>query len=304
MNKIKFPQLLSLLAVIAGITFCAIWAFHAITGSTAYSTTWDSKRDTEEIKAACRHHVRSADSKAAAAIDQRSQTFAAFIESGKAGATPFSTAIVSFYGKWRAVKSYLPFVPKDDHRQYVEELFAIHIFQVSDIAAAMRQAIEGSIKDLDGIENELAVALRQEILGRSLAPDEIPIAAENFKRAIEQMMKASKFDAEKTVGSLIVSEVAAQLTTQVILRLGVSAGILATGAANSWWSLGGGLAAGLIADMVWVWFDDPRGDIERELLAALDRLAARAASSIHAEMIAIISKRRTLWSKTIDTIEP
>jgi len=302
MSKTKF--ILLSLAAIVGITFGAIWAFNALIGSKSYSAPWTPKRNPEELKSACKRHVREADRKAAEAIAKRSQTFAAFIDSKKAGARPFSKDIVTFYGKWRAVKPYLPFTKENGHKEYVEEKFAQHIFSKSDLAAAMRLAIEGSIKDVESIENELAVSLRQEVLGRSLAPDEMPIAAEQFKKAIEQIITASQLDAAKTAGSLIVSEVAAQVATQVMIRLGVSAGILTTGAANSWWSFGGALVIGVIVDFVWGWIDDPEGDIEREMVTALDRLSAQASTAISEEMNKVVSQRSGLWTKTIEGIVP
>ena len=304
MSKTKSQLLLLWLTVIAGITIIALSLFHTVVGDKPYAATWIPIRTKDEIKAACQQHVAAADQRANAAVAKRAEEFASFIASRKTGASPFATEVVSLYGKWRVVKSFLPFTPKDDHRHYVDGLFTRHIFSIAEIAAAMRLAIEGSIKDLEGIENELAVALRQEMLGRSLKPDEIPIAAEHFRKAIDQMVKASQFDAAKTVGNLIVSEVAAQAATQVVLRLGISSGILATGAASSWWSLGGGLLAGIIADMVWGWFDNPRGDIERELHKALDQLSQKAAHSIQNEMSKIISERRNMWSQALDAPAP
>lgn len=302
MSKTKF-FILSLVAIV-GVTFGAIWAFNALSGSTPYSTPEPPKRDPAELKAACQQHVRDADRKAAEAIAKRSREFAAFIESKKPGAKPFSKDIVSFYGKWRAVKPYLPFTQENGHKEYVEEKFAKHIFSRSDLAAAMRLAIEGSIKDIESIENELAVALRQEVLGRPLAPDEIPIAAEQFKKAIEQLVAASQRDAAKAAGSLIVSEVAVQVATQVMIRLGVSAGILATGAANSWWSFGGALVIGVVVDLVWGWIDDPEGDIEREMHVALDRLSSQASSAINEEMNKVVAQRSEIWTETIEGILP
>ena len=302
MKKTKF-YILSLLAIV-GMIFGVIWAFIALNDSTPYLTQEIPKRDPRELKVACQQHVQEADRKAVEVIAKHSRDFAAFIESKKAGAKPFSKGIVSFYGKWRAVKPYLPFTQENGHKEYVEEKFAQHIFSKSDLAAAMRLAIEGSIKAIESIENELAVALRQEVLGRSLVPDEVPIAAEQFKKAIEQLVVASQRDAAKTAGSLIVSEVAAQVATQVMIRLGVSAGILTTGAANSWWSFGGALVIGVVVDLVWGWIDDPEGDIEREMIIALDRLSSQVSTAINEEMNKVVSQRSALWAKTIEGVVP
>lgn len=224
MSKTKFLTL-SLVAIV-GITFGAIWAFNALSGSKPYSTLETQKRHPEELKAACKQHVRDADRKAAAAIAKRSQAFAGFIESKKPGANPFSKKIVTLYGKWRAVKPYLPFTREHGHEEFIAYEFAQNIFSEAELATAIKLSIEGSIKDIESIENELAVALRQEILGRSLAPNEIPIAAGEFKKAVSQMVTAAQVDAAKAAASLVASEVASSVATQVMIRLGVSAGIL------------------------------------------------------------------------------
>lgn len=302
MSKTKF-FILAILAV-AGLSLGAIWIFNLAEGDKPYSTPWESKRPRAEIEAACRQHVSDASTKASQAIERRSAEFSEFVRSRKSGAKPFSKDIVSLYGKWRTVNPYLPFTDKEGHKKYVIEKFDTHIFTDEQLAAAVRRAVEGSVKDLESIENELAVALRQEILGRSLAPNEVPIAAEGFKNAVERLIAASQRDAAKSAGSLVVSEVVAQVGTQVLVRLGVSAGILGAGAANSWWSFGAAFVIGIVVDVIWEWIDDPAGDIEREMVSALDKLAVDASTAIQEEMNKVISHRNELWNKTVTEMLP
>lgn len=340
MTKPKFV-LLAFLAVV-GISFGAIWLFQFVAGDNPYSGDWEPKRSRVEIEEACRKHVDHADAKATEAIEKRASEFAAFIESRKAGAKPFSEDIVSWYGKWRVVKPVLdaafeyyetyreltdpsvflwkkiwgektnvrkiqdgePLFDKDSHKIFISEKFDEHIFSSTELAQAMQRCIEGAIKDIEAIENELAVALRQEILGRSLKPDEVPIATEQFKTAIDRIVSASQWDAAKKVGSLVVSEVAAQVGTQVLIRLGVSAGILGTGAANSWWSFGAALVIGIVVDVIWGWIDDPAGDIEREMIVALHKLSSDASTALKEEMTKVISQRGELWDKTVTEMLP
>jgi hypothetical protein len=302
MTKTKF-LLLVLVAVIV-ITIGAIWIFNLVVGSKPYTWMWPSTRDRVSIETACYQHVKEADKKAVEAIAKRAADFSSFIQSRKAGAKPFAKDIVSYYGKWRVVKPHLPFTAKDGHKEYVVDKFNHHIFTTAELASTVKLAIEGGVKDLESIENELAVALRQEVLGRSLVPDEIPIAAEDFKKAIEQVVSASQWDAAKTAGNLVVSEVVSQVATQVLLRLGVSAGILTVGTVNSWWSLGAAFVIGLVVDVVWEWIDDPAGDIEKEVVAALDNLSTQSSTAIREEMTKVASQRGELWKKTVDNLLP
>jgi len=340
MSKTKFI-LLSLVAIV-GIAVVAIWLFNVSNGSIPYSGPWEPKRHPVEVRVACEQHVREADMKAMEAISKRASEFSSFIQDRKAGAKPFSKDVVSLYGKWRAMKpgvervrSYYDayneltnptaviwkklwgektnvekFVKgeeifdKDSHKIFVSQKFDAHIFSSDELAAAMRRSIEGAVRDLEGIENELAVALRQEILGRSLAPNEIPIASDEFKTAITRMVVASQRDAAKTAGNLVVSEIASQVGSQVFVRLGVSSGILTAGAANSWWSFGAALVIGVAVDMIWEWVDDPAGDIEREMIVALDNLSTQGSTAIREEMAKTISARSKLWKEVIKNITP
>ena len=215
MSKTKF-LVLAFIAV-AGLSLGAIWILNIAMGDKSYSGSWESKRPKAEVEAACRKHVSEADAKATQAVARRSAEFSEFIRSRKSGAHGFSKDIVSWYGKWRAVKPYLPFTKSDGHKEFVAEKFYQHIFTTEYLAAAVKRAIEGSVKDLESIENDLAVALRQEILGRSLSPDEAPMAAEEFRKAVERMVAASQWDATKTAGSLVASEVASYVATQVLI---------------------------------------------------------------------------------------
>ena len=66
------------------------------------------------------------------------------------------------------------------------------------------------------------------------------------------------------------------MLTQVTVRLGISAGILGTGAASGWTTLGIGVVVGIIVDQivswVWDWWADPTGDLASNLDAKLDEM--------------------------------
>ncbi len=297
--------LMGTFVVVALIAFAGIRFFETMAGEQDYGAGVEGKAMANPaLLSACRDHVQEADARAAAAIARRAGEFASFMEERKAGAAAFSREMVSLRGKWEVVKSYLPFADRTGHEAYVIGKFEEHIFTKEELAAAVRRTVEVGLKDLESIENELAVALRQEVLGRSLAPDEIPLAAGTFREAVDRLVAASQWDAAKSAGSLVVSEVAAQVGTQVVIRLGVSAGILGTGAANSWWSFGGALVLGLAVDVAWEWIDNPAADIEREIVAAMERLSREASVVIEETMQRILTKRSRVWERTVAGMVP
>ncbi len=298
MKKVKF--FLAVLILLIGLPVSAIWIFNQVFDRPTYTLPWETTRTKTEIRAACQPHLREANQLADQVIARRGADFASYIESRKEGAKPFSKEVISPYGKWIVAKARLPFTDKEGHKKYVAETFGKHIFTNEDLASAVRQAVEGGVKDLEAIENNLAVALRREILGRTLASSETPIAAEEFKKAVDRLVIASQFDAAKAVGQLITSEVATQIGTQVLVRLGVSSGILAAGAINSWWTIGGSLFIGFLVNEIWNLVDDPAGDIEREVTIALDRLSSDGSGAIKAQMSESISVRSKAWSNRIE----
>ncbi len=249
------------------------------------------------IQTARRQYVHKAYQKASESITRRAAGFSTFINLRKSGVHPLSEDLVSLYGRWRAARPYLSFTDKEGHQKYVEEKFEQHIFTEQDLEAALKEAIKRSEKDIESIENELAVTLERELRGQFLSPDGGPITAEAFKRIVERMVAATQRDIAKYPAGLVIEKVAEKITKRVLVRLGVSAGILTAGAANSGWSLGASLVIGMVVDQIWEWIDDPAGDIEREIIAALDKLSQDASTAIEEEMNRELSQRRELWDK-------
>lgn len=291
--------LLGLLLVL-GLSVGAAWLSSSVSGSKPYVSEFESKRSRAEVVEACHAHIQQALANGSASIDGRAAEFASFIEGRKAGAGPLSRELVSWYGKWRAVKPYLPFTDSNGHKEYMEETFAKHVFTREEFSDMTRRVVTESAKDLEGVENRLAVAIRQEIASGGPVAVDASIATQEFSGAIEQVKSASQWDAAKAGGSLAASEVVAVVGTQVLMRLGVSAELLAAGAVSSWWTLGAGIVLGLIADLVWEVIDDPAGDIERDTLAALDQLATNGSGALRDELRAVLTQRRELWEKAVE----
>lgn len=254
----------------------------------------------KSLRDACRRLVVEARNEATPIADRRAQEFAAFITERASGARAFAEDMTSLYAKWRLVKSWLPLADDDGHRRYIEEAFARHLFSNDELKAAMQRSIEFALRDLDQTENKLAVDLRREILGWSHAHADLKTTQAQYEQALAEMLKSARWDAEKSIGGLVLSEIASQVATQLATRLGVSAGLLGAGAASSWYTYGATFVAGLIVDEIIEWIDDPVGDIERELRAHLDKLAREGREVIQAELNKVIEARTSGWSKFVE----
>ena len=153
------------------------------------------------------------------------------------------------------------------------------------------------MKDVESIENELAVILEREIFGQALSPDGAPIATKEFKEVVERMAAASRRDVAKYPVDLVVTKVAERVVKKVLVRLGGSGAILTAGTVNSWWSLGATFLIGIVVDQVGEWIDDPAEGIEREVNAALGSLSQDASVIIEEEMHRTLSQRREFWDR-------
>lgn len=301
----KRPVIILLGAIsVVIMAVAAAWLFSTLAGPAPYASEPARQRSRAEIVQACNAHVRQAVASANAAIDARATEFSSFVRGRKPGVRPFATELVSWYGKWRAVKSYLPFTAPDGHKQYVSDVFGRHVFTGADLSAAMVRVVTESSHDLEGIENKLAVAVRREIESGSANSMATPATDQQLSGTVERLRSASQWDAAKAAGSLVTSEAVSIVGTKVLTRIGVSTGLLGFGAANSWWTLGAGMVLGVIADLVWDAIDDPAGDIERETLQALDHLADAGAGALREELRVALNKRREFWEKTIEESLP
>jgi hypothetical protein len=296
-RRFRFFLLSALVAAV--VSTAGITAVQKVMGKVHYT-----KPPRAEVLAACQEHAKLANQQAARRIAIRADEFKEFVESRKSGAKAFAEAMVSWKAKWLVVKGTVPFTNKEQHRKFVQDRFGEHFFKSEELEGALRRCVEAAIKDIEGIENDLAVALRREILGKSLPPGETVVASKEFSEMIQQMVKASQWDTTKTVASLVVSEIASVVTAEVLMQLGVSTGILVAGGATSWWTLGIGLAVGVAVDFAWEWFDDPAGKIEKEMIHALDELGSRGRSAIESDLNKVLSDREQLWMGAIQQMLP
>lgn len=290
---------MGLLAVITS-TFLTVGAFLWLAQDDPHPTSATAARNAASIRAANEQHVRLAEQRARAAMARRAGELAAYIRSRRAGARPFAEDMVSLYGKWRAVKGWLPFTDTNGHRAYVEERFAFHVMSPAQLAAAVEQTLKNARGDLEAIENELAVQLRQELLGRPLTAGEAAAARADFDNTLKRLTDAAQRQAALSAGGLAVAEGAAQIGSQVLVRLGVSAGLLAAGASNAWWSLGAGLVIGFAVDAAWDQITDPAGDIGGKTAQGLDDMAGQSSQVVQDALLKDLSHRNTLWKRSID----
>ncbi|MGA8611150.1 MAG: hypothetical protein WB760_05445, partial [Xanthobacteraceae bacterium] len=192
------------------------------------------------------------------------------------------------------VKAKLPWTDAEGHERFLRESFERLVFNGADIKELMESAVRGYVSELDGIENAMLVDIRADLSENDLAPPDLrPVLGsdESFQKAYAQMVERvlpviqadMGVTAAREASSFIASDIAAQISlrilTAVTARLGLSGGILGSGAALSVETLGVGLVAAVLVDKL---LDvvmhragyDPEGDIANKVCEALDKVEA------------------------------
>jgi hypothetical protein len=228
------------------------------------------------------------------ASDKYTERVRSFFEERKLAARAFAGEVLSLSGKWAFVKSKLPWTDADGHERFLREAFDRLVFKAGDIQDLIESSVRGYLSELDGIESAMLVDIRADLSESDLSPPELLPALHSdtaFQAAYAQMVELVlpvvsrdlKVSAARELTSFIASDIAANIAVRILAavtaRLGLSAGILGTGAALTVETLGVGLVAAFLADMALDWAMhkagyDPEGDIARKLCDSLDKVEA------------------------------
>lgn len=168
----------------------------------------------------------------------------------------------------------------EDHKRFIRQKFEELIFKPDQLEDAVKQVLKSYLTHMRSIESKMLVDLRADV---SDFPTAFPLAQlddkrlqESYEQALSRAIAATGSSLRGDVATQLVSIIAGEVLTQVAVRLGVSAGILGTGAASSWATFGIGVVVGLIVDQivawVWDWWADPKGSLAADLDKKLDEM--------------------------------
>lgn len=181
--------------------------------------------------------------------------------------------------KWATGKD-LSLKNSEKHKRFIREKFEEHVFKPAQLKDAVEQVVKSYLAHMRSIESKMLVDLRTDV---SDFPTTYPLAQlddkrlqESYDQALSRAIAATGSDLRDDIATQLVSIIAGEVLSQVALRLGVSAGILGTGAASGWATLGIGVVVGLIVDQIvawaWDWWADPKGNLAADLDKKLDEM--------------------------------
>ena len=225
-------------------------------------------------------HLTKAELEAERVIEEHVKALDTFFADSKKSTRAFAGEALSWSSKWRLAADYVPFTNGDRHQKFIREQFEEHVFKPAQLEEAVKQVVKSFLTNMRSIESKMLVDLRADV---SDFPTTYPLAElddkrlqESYDQALSHAIAATGSDLRGDIATQLVSIIAGEVLTQVAVRLGVSAGILGTGAASGWATLGIGVVVGLIVDQivawVWDWWADPKGSLAADLDKKLDEM--------------------------------
>lgn len=293
MSRSGTRRLIVAVGCLAALGFAGYTAFRARVNPPSVLAP---QRSAEEVRAAIEQHILEATERMRRGVTVRAEQLDSYIRERKSsGLTEFSKEVTSYRSSWLVIKSKLPFTDADEHRRFVSETFDRRLFTPAQLNAQVTMIVRAFEKDLQEEQNRLAVQIRQEISGNTPLLSDPSAARHDMELAVAAAAGSAHSGAATQAGQLVVSETVSAITTQVLVRLSVTGGLLGAGAASSWWTLGAGLAIGLAVDAAVRHVKNPQEDVHKEVERALDELAVRGKESLRQELERAVSERSMVW---------
>ena len=207
-------------------------------------------------------------------------------------ARDFGDEVTGWGGKWAYVKGVFTGDDGKAQQAHIKQSFERHIFTDRDIKELLKGVITAYLSELEGQENSLLVEIQAD-LGEQDMPALRDLLTQQggagfrteFQNMVTQVAPVVGRDvkiglgreAAVWIGSDIAAAIGIRIASAAAVRLGVSGGILGTGAASSVATFGVGLGVCFVVDAV---VDkvmreagyDPSGQIAKELTVALSRI--------------------------------
>jgi hypothetical protein len=187
----------------------------------------------------------------------------------------FAEEVLSLQGKWSWISG--------RQEDFVRRAFEQHLFTPDQLAQAVEQVVQAYLADLNRIDNEMLVQLREDLA-------DLPEAAwpgglnpgrlrEGFDAAVRQTVQQGQTQVRAELGVDLARLIASEVLATLAVRMTVSGGVVGAGAGTSWATLGVGLVVGLILDQIlslaWNWIVEPEAKLAGMVRERLNELQGR-----------------------------
>ena len=252
-----------------------------------------------------RTRLKAADAASQESIDQHLDALDQFFSEARRGTEPFAEVALGLSSKLRLVADALPYSKHGQHERFLREQFQRHIFSEHELEQALHEIVQSYLRSLQSIDNQLLVELRADVADLSSVNGQ-PLPELSFELPISQTLTHTWQSLPGDVSREVLSLLTAAVLTRVAARLGVSAGILGTGAASSVATVGVGFLAAVVVDhfvtRIWNHFADPKGKLSRELEHSLELSCKELRTALSAELTSLAKQRAQLRQTTLNAL--
>ncbi len=206
-------------------------------------------------------HIDTADETSLAGIEPSLAPVKTLFAAAKGHAKAFAEDVLGWTSKYNLIRG--------QHEAFLAETFRKHFFGPDELRTAMMAATEAYLADLDAIDNRMLVDIRLDMadlpLPAAIASMPQPDLEAQYRRHCGRISGITGADLGVDVSRLAADTIVTAVIAMIATRMGTSAVIIGTGAANSWYTFGAGLIVGVIVDQiiatVWDWTYNPRGQL-------------------------------------------
>lgn len=243
-----------------------------------FQCLWDG------VPLSVRPYIDQADQRAHDAVDESLGELNAFFEQANTNARPFAETAFSMGTKWRLMVDFVPFTKGNRHEEYLKAKFNEMVFSDEQLVKVVKDTVADYLRRLENIDNKMLVDIRADLPdiaeGSILQTLDEQRLLETYREMIEKVRRLYASKSANDIGANAVSFAAGEITSQVLgqiaVRLGISSGILVSGAGSSLVTLGIGQVVAFIVDyiiaIIWDWYADPKGNLAADIVRGIDSI--------------------------------
>ena len=188
----------------------------------------------------------------------------------------FAESCLGWTSKWLMLKDGIN--DAGEHATFIAGEFRSHVLDHDELQRSLEQCTKAYVQEVDSIDGEMLVRLQVDLASQPAGTvptfDAASINA-RYADALQRAIVASRSDVLAMVKREAASFIVSEVVSAALVQLGVSSGIIATGAASGWATFGTGLLVGVVVDYAVQQYTDPAGELARDLDTRLQNLQRR-----------------------------
>ncbi len=199
-------------------------------------------------------HLDAADAQALSAVAPQLAAVKEFFRAARSRTRAYGELVLSFDSKWKLATDVFRGANHKEHAAWLEAKFAESLFSQQELEQLVSQTVSGLMRQIDDIESQTLVKMQADL--EQLPAGSLPLTVDRsalhakLSDALRAASQAAQTELRAAVGRELCSWITSEVLTVVGVQLATSAGIVGTGAASGWATLGIGVIVGLVVDAI------------------------------------------------------